>query len=125
MLDLPGNPAPIHTIVLWACVVIAIAVFATMLWSVARFRPVASDCPAARGRKNRVEVVWAIMPILIVIATAAPAIRVLLSVGNTEVPVAGTSPHRGPALVSETPQQAIPEKTTFADKTFLEDVGPL
>ena len=66
---------------LWFCVFVAIAVFATILYSIATFRS-----SNVRARHSLREFIWAVVPIAIVIAAALPA----LNLGSTVVPI-GTS----------------------------------
>lgn len=59
---------------LWLCAAGAIGIFGVMLHSVATFR----SADEARGRYRRramVEVVWALVPILIVVAAALPSFQ--------------------------------------------------
>jgi heme/copper-type cytochrome/quinol oxidase subunit 2 len=58
------------------CASIALAVFAVMIHSIATFRRAPESQPAARARPLA-EVVWAIVPILIIVCTALPAVRML------------------------------------------------
>ncbi len=59
------------TTALWICATGAIAVFGMMLHSIATFR----SGPTRLRRHAIVEVAWALVPILIVIAAAAPSLR--------------------------------------------------
>ena len=59
---------------MWVCAAVAIAIFGAILHSVATFRT--SDEPRTRyKRRTLAEVVWALIPILIVIAAAVPSFR--------------------------------------------------
>jgi heme/copper-type cytochrome/quinol oxidase subunit 2 len=63
--------------VLWVCAIVAAAVFARMIYSVATV-----PCSAARGDARRhalLETLWAIVPIAIMVGSALPAVRQLLS----------------------------------------------
>ncbi len=65
-------PAPI----LWICAFVVAGVFAVMIHSIATFR----RAPPARGRTQLVaEILWAIVPIFIMVSTALPAVRMLAS----------------------------------------------
>lgn len=56
---------------LWMCAMLAVVVFGVMLHSIATFRG-----DAARLRRNAAaEIAWALVPILIVIAAAAPSFQ--------------------------------------------------
>jgi cytochrome c oxidase subunit II len=58
------------------CTLIAAAVFAVMIHSIATFRRASEPEADARGRPVA-EVFWAIVPILIIVVTALPALRML------------------------------------------------
>jgi heme/copper-type cytochrome/quinol oxidase subunit 2 len=57
---------------IWICATFAVVIFGVMLHSVATFR---SGTPYPR-RHALVEVAWALVPILIVIAAALPSLNV-------------------------------------------------
>jgi cytochrome c oxidase subunit II len=59
---------------MWVCAAVAVAIFGAILHSVATFR---SDAERTGPYKRRtlIEVVWALVPILIVIAAAVPSFR--------------------------------------------------
>jgi heme/copper-type cytochrome/quinol oxidase subunit 2 len=59
---------------MWACAAVAIAIFGAIIHSVATFRS-AEERAGNYQRRTLVEVVWAMVPILIVIAAAAPSFR--------------------------------------------------
>jgi len=59
------------TTILWLCATGAIVIFGVMLHSVATFR----SSPTQLRRHAMAEVAWALIPILIVIAAAVPALR--------------------------------------------------
>jgi cytochrome c oxidase subunit 2 len=74
----------LHMLMFWWCVGIAIPVFGFMIYSMMRFRK-------ARGavadthllHSTRVEVMWTIVPVLILISMAVPAARVLVETENS------------------------------------------
>ena len=59
---------------MWVCTDVAIAIFGVILHSVATFRS-SEERASKYERKALVEVVWALVPILIVIAAAVPSFR--------------------------------------------------
>ena len=59
---------------MWLCAAAAIGIFGAILHSVATFRS-AGERVARYKRSTVIEVVWALIPILIVIAAAAPSFR--------------------------------------------------
>lgn len=64
--------------ILWACVAISAVVFGVMIYSIAIF-PAAHADPAKATATFRhstlVEILWAIVPIVILVGMAAPAVK--------------------------------------------------
>jgi heme/copper-type cytochrome/quinol oxidase subunit 2 len=58
--------------ILWTCGFVAAAVFAVMIHSVATFR-------RSGQRSALVEILWAIVPIFIMVTSALPAVKMLAS----------------------------------------------
>lgn len=63
--------------ILWVCAGIAAAVFGVMLYSVATFRGAMSVAVAGRRRSTLVELIWALVPITIVIVAIIPIVDLL------------------------------------------------
>jgi heme/copper-type cytochrome/quinol oxidase subunit 2 len=63
-------------ILAWACAAIGIAVFAAMIGSVVAFDRSHHGEPAG-GSGKAAEILWALIPIAIVLAAAAPALRMI------------------------------------------------
>ena len=61
--------------IFWTCVAISTAVFGVMIYSILTFRR--SGERAAVARHTVAEVLWATIPILILVLAAAPAIRLI------------------------------------------------
>lgn len=59
---------------MWMCAAVAVAIFGAILHSVATFRS-AGETRTRYKRRTLIEVVWALVPILIVIAAAVPSFR--------------------------------------------------
>jgi cytochrome c oxidase subunit 2 len=99
--DLPGGPAVrqlnlhaaatriaveqswLHWFMLITCVVIFIAVFSVMFYSIWKHRKSVGHKPANFHESVTVEVVWTIIPFLIVIGMALPATKVLVAAKDT------------------------------------------
>lgn len=60
---------------LWLCVALASVVFAFMLYSVIAYR----GTPARRPARALIEMLWAAVPIVIVVTAAMPTLRELLA----------------------------------------------
>ncbi|MEY2736594.1 MAG: Cytochrome c oxidase subunit 2 precursor [Pseudomonadota bacterium] len=99
--DLPGGPAVnqlnlhppvtqiaveqhwLHWFMLILCTVIFIAVFAVMFYSIWKHRKSVGHKPASFHESVTVEVVWTIIPFIIVILMALPATKVLVAQKDT------------------------------------------
>lgn len=72
--------------VLWICAAVVIVVFAVMLYSYATFRRGGAPGQATADRLLRrnalIETLWAIVPIAIMVGTALPAVRQLLTIDH-------------------------------------------
>ncbi|MGH8232359.1 MAG: cytochrome c oxidase subunit II [Steroidobacteraceae bacterium] len=76
----------LHMLMFWWCVAIAIVVFGFMIYSMVRFRKSKGAVADQHFlHSNRIEIIWTIIPVLILISMAVPAARVLV---QTEDPVA-------------------------------------
>ncbi len=73
----------LHMMVLWVCVAIAAIVFAVMIYSVATFRRSKNSTPATFDHSTTAEVVWTIIPVLILVFMAIPAARVLVAIEDS------------------------------------------
>lgn len=98
----------IEQILAWICVGVASIVFAWMLYSVAAFKHRAHARPTA-------EILWALIPIAIVVLSAAPALRQMLPPRAAHIDI---------AAVDEAAQEpaAAPD---MAKKAFNERPVPL
>lgn len=73
----------LHSLILWICLAILLVVFVPMLIALLRHRKSVGH-PAAKFHDNlRVEIVWTIVPILILIGMAWPATRLVASMKDT------------------------------------------
>lgn len=73
----------LHMLVLWICVGIAVVVFGVMIFSLFRYRRSKGAVPATHlTHSTRVEVVWTLIPVLILVGMAIPAARVLVMTAN-------------------------------------------
>ena len=67
----------VPTPILWICGLVAATVFAVMIHSIATFRRGSGE-PGARP-SALAEIIWAIVPIFIMVSSALPAMRMLAS----------------------------------------------
>jgi len=73
----------LHMLILWVCVAIAVAVFGVMLYSIATFRKSKGAVPATFDHSTTAEIVWTIIPVIILVAMAIPAARTLVKIDDT------------------------------------------
>ncbi|RUP23979.1 MAG: cytochrome c oxidase subunit II [Curvibacter sp.] len=99
--DLPGGPAVrqlnlappvtriaeeqhfLHWMMLIICVVIFVAVFSVMFYSIWKHRKSVGYKPATFHESTTVEIIWTIVPFLIVIGMALPATKVVVAMKDT------------------------------------------
>lgn len=74
----------LHMYVFLVCVIIGAIVFAAMFWSIIRHRKSRGAVPAKFHDNVRVEIVWTVIPFLILITLAWPATTLLLDMDNTD-----------------------------------------
>ncbi len=71
----------LHMMMLWVCVAIGVIVFGVMIYSIITFRHSRGAVPDTTMVHNtKVEIVWTIIPVAILIATAIPAARTLVEI---------------------------------------------
>jgi len=73
----------LHMMVLWICVAIAVAVFGAMIYSLVKFRHSQGAVAAQFDHSTKVEVVWTIIPIAILVFMAVPAAETLVKIEDT------------------------------------------
>ncbi len=73
----------LHMLMFWWCVGIAAVVFGVMIFSMVRFRKSTGAVPDTKLlHSTKVEVVWTLLPVLILISMAVPAARTLIETEN-------------------------------------------
>jgi cytochrome c oxidase subunit 2 len=73
-----------HMWAFWVCVVIGIVVFGAMIWSMIFHRKSRGAVAARWSHNTRVEAIWTVVPIIILVSLAWPATNVLLKMAYTE-----------------------------------------
>lgn len=73
----------LHMTIFWWMVAIGVVVFGVMLWSIFNHRKSKGATPASFHESTKVEIVWTLIPFLILIAMAIPATRVLTAAYDT------------------------------------------
>ena len=74
----------LHMQIFWICVVIALAVFGVMIYSIVTFRKSKGAVPdRTMLHSTKVEVVWTVIPVAILIFMAVPAAKTLVKMEDT------------------------------------------
>jgi cytochrome c oxidase subunit 2 len=74
----------LHMEVFWVCVAIAIVVFGVMIYALVKFRHSQGAVPdTTLVHSTKVEIIWTIIPVLILVAMAIPAAKVILMMEDT------------------------------------------
>lgn len=76
----------LHMLALGMVSIIAAIVFGVMIWSLYHHRKSRGAVPAQFHHSTKWEVVWTVIPILVLIAFAAPATKTLVDMSKTEDP---------------------------------------
>lgn len=101
VVDSPGGPAvlqlnlqtpatqiardiySLHTLMLYICLVIFVAVFAVMFYSIVKHRKSKGHKSASFHESTTVEIAWTVVPFLIVIGMALPATKTVVAMKDT------------------------------------------
>jgi len=73
----------LHMLILWICVVIGVIVFGAMIWSIIHHRKSVGHKPANFHENTTVEVVWTVIPFLILVGMAIPAAKTLVKMEDS------------------------------------------
>src|SRR5665811_838947 len=73
----------LHMIVLWVCVVIGIGVFTVMFTSIFLHRKSRGHKAAKFSHSTKAEIIWTIIPVLILVAMAVPATTALVKMEDS------------------------------------------
>ncbi|MEE8059280.1 MAG: cytochrome c oxidase subunit II transmembrane domain-containing protein, partial [Pseudomonadales bacterium] len=76
----------LHTMLLWICLVIFVAVFGVMLYSVINHRKSSGYKAATFHHSTKAEVIWTIIPFLILIGMGYPATQTIIDMKDTSDP---------------------------------------
>jgi len=73
----------LHMLILWICVAIAVVVFGAMIYSIVKFRHSQGAVPAKFDHSTQAEIIWTIIPVVILVAMAVPAAATLVKIEDT------------------------------------------
>ncbi|WP_286976060.1 cytochrome c oxidase subunit II [Pseudomonas sp.] len=70
----------LHMTIFWICVVIGVVVFGAMIWSMIIHRRSTGQEPAHFHESTTVEILWTVVPLLILVVMAVPATKTLINI---------------------------------------------
>ena len=74
----------LHMKIFWICVAIGVVVFGAMIWSLISYRKSRGAVPDVTLVHNtKVEMVWTIVPVIILVVMAVPAAKTLIEIEDT------------------------------------------
>lgn len=73
----------LHMTIMWICVAIGVLVFGVMFWSIFHHRKSRGAVAAQFHHSTKAEILWTIIPVLILVGMAIPATKVLIAMENT------------------------------------------
>lgn len=76
----------LHTSIMWICALIFVGVFSVMFYSIFAHRKSKGHQAAQFHENTLVEVVWTVIPFLILVVMAIPATRTILAMKDSSVP---------------------------------------
>lgn len=76
----------LHMTIFYICVVIGIVVFGAMFWAILHHRKSRGAVAASFHESTKVEIIWTIIPFVILIVMAIPATKTLLAMEDTTKP---------------------------------------
>jgi cytochrome c oxidase subunit 2 len=76
----------LHSLIFWICVVIFVGVFGTMFWSLYHHRKSTGHQAVQFHENTTVEIVWTVIPFLILLFMAWPATKTILAAHDTTSP---------------------------------------
>ena len=74
----------LHMLILWVCVIIGIAVFGTMFYSMYNHRKSRGHKAANFHENTTVEIIWTIIPTIILVAMAIPATKTMIELDGVQ-----------------------------------------
>ena len=73
----------LHMTILWIVTVIGLGVFTAMGWSIYKHRKSKGAVPAKFHHNTRLEIIWTVIPIMILVGMAIPATKTLILMERT------------------------------------------
>ena len=73
----------LHMLILWVCVVIGVGVYSAMIWALVNHRKSKGVTPATFSHSTTAEIVWTVIPAIILVVMAVPSAAVLVRMEDT------------------------------------------
>ena len=84
--ELSAATYDIHMLIFWWCVAIGVVVFGAMIYSLINHRKSKGVEPAQFSHSMTAEVIWTVIPIIILIVMAVPAAKLMVQLEDTRDP---------------------------------------
>jgi cytochrome c oxidase subunit 2 len=84
--ELSAETHQIHMVIFWWCVAIAIVVFGAMIYSLIYHRKSVGAEPAKFSHSTTAEVIWTIIPVIILLIMAVPSAELMIKLEDTRDP---------------------------------------
>ena len=81
--DVSREVFDLHMLIFWVCVAIAVVVFSAMIYSIVKFRHSKGAVPARFSHSTKAEIIWTVIPVLILVALAIPTARTIVRIEDT------------------------------------------
>jgi len=82
--DISRKIYSLHMLIFWVCVIIGVVVFGVMIYSLLKFRKSQNAvADTTMVHNTKVEVVWTVIPVAILVAMAVPAANTLVQLEDT------------------------------------------
>jgi cytochrome c oxidase subunit 2 len=78
--DISAKIYDLHMFILWVCVAIGVAVFGALIYAMITFRKSKGVSPEQFSHNTMAEVIWTVIPVLILVALAVPATQTLVEI---------------------------------------------
>ncbi len=74
----------LHMLILWICVGIGILVYSLLIYSIIHHRKSKGVVPAQFHENTKLEILWTVIPFLILLSMAIPATKVMIEIYNSD-----------------------------------------
>ena len=81
--EIAGQIYGLHMLILWVCVAIFVVVFSLMFYSILKHRKSVGHKAAQFHENHWLEVIWTIIPVIILVCMAYPATKTILAMKDT------------------------------------------